>query len=557
LRATPNLDFTSAKLTETWLRLFVEMVKKIYQNLTNVINGNLGFGDGTNADNINGVWSNVTAPGAPNTDFTITHNLGRIPVGYWVMQADRATDIYTGSVAATKTQLTLRSSVASAVLRIFIVCLILSLLAFGATAQTTNLTIQVTDTGSQSWNNGTWSVVLVSPPGAIPFGPPFNNIGTTTPVPNQTQSGSLSATGSATMTLTQNTGITPTNSQWRFTVCSQATSPCFTQFVTVTATTTATITPPVILVQAGPNAVAYADSEVVAGVGGTYYNVTLIQQRICQVVTGATCTTWANIGGGGGVSGAAQNPNPGPPWFNVKAYGAKGDGQASVNGVTNGTTTLTCSDCTFTAADVGKQIAGTFNYSTQITTGTTITGFTNSTTITMSNTIGALSGISIVWCTPDDTAIANAVTAAVAAMKSITSSGNLGILASAPTLYFPAGNYCLLNQYINIAPSAARSGIALIGDGSEITRITAVNGFTQPNFMTWTGSVNYAKLYGITFDGGHTATETGTALNLSAATQDVRDVVVQHFNGNIAVFATGSVHAYRLVVVDNNAGGFA
>jgi len=322
LRAIPNLDFTSAKLTETWLRLFVEMVKKVYQNLTNVINGNLGFGDGTNADNINGVWSNVIAPGAPNTDFTITHNLGRIPVGYWVMQADRATDIYTGSVAATKTQLTLRSSVASAVLRIFVVCLILSLLTFGATAQTTNLTIQVTDASSQTWNNGTWSVVLVSPPGVVPFGPPFFLFGTTTPVPGQTQSGSLNATGAATMTLTQNSGILPSLSQWRFLVCPNATSVCFTQFITVTAVTTATITPPAIIVQPGPGPLAqsYADGQVQGtAIGNRYYNVTSAKERVCTVVTAGVCTTW--VDGGSGAAGAAAgvpiqtqvNNGGGPP----------------------------------------------------------------------------------------------------------------------------------------------------------------------------------------------------------------------------------------------------
>ncbi len=121
MRATPNLDFTVIEPTLKSLKAFVGMLKSIYQSLTLVINGNLGFGDGTSPDNLSGSWINVVAPAAPNTDFTVNHNLNRLPVGYLTMQKDRATDVYTGSIVSTKTQLTLRSSVASAVLRIFVV----------------------------------------------------------------------------------------------------------------------------------------------------------------------------------------------------------------------------------------------------------------------------------------------------------------------------------------------------------------------------------------------------------------------------------------------------
>jgi len=135
MRATPNLNFTVVEPTKKSLGTFVTMLRSVYQNLVNVINGNLGFGDGTNADNINGVWINVVAPVAPNTDFTVTHNLGRLPVGYWPMQKDRACDVYTGSVAATTTQLTLRATAASAVLRLFVVVLLLGLIVPRSEAQ--------------------------------------------------------------------------------------------------------------------------------------------------------------------------------------------------------------------------------------------------------------------------------------------------------------------------------------------------------------------------------------------------------------------------------------
>jgi len=121
MKAAPNLNFTVVEPKKDSLNQFVQMLKQVYQNLIGVINGQIGFGDGTNLDNINGSWINVVAPVAPNTDFTVNHNLGRLPVGYWIMEKDRACDVYTGGVAATTTQLTLKATVASAVLRLFIV----------------------------------------------------------------------------------------------------------------------------------------------------------------------------------------------------------------------------------------------------------------------------------------------------------------------------------------------------------------------------------------------------------------------------------------------------
>lgn len=138
MKATPNLNFTVIEPSKESLNVFVQMLKNVYQNLVGVINGQVGFGDGTNLDNINGSWVNAVTPVAPNTDFTINHNMQRIPSGYWVMQKDRAVDIYTGSIAATSTQLTLRATVASAAIRLFIIGLLFGLMAPRSEAQGAN-----------------------------------------------------------------------------------------------------------------------------------------------------------------------------------------------------------------------------------------------------------------------------------------------------------------------------------------------------------------------------------------------------------------------------------
>lgn len=99
---------------------FASMLRKLYEQLVRIVNGNMSFGNGLTPDNIAGVWATVTTPVAPNTDFTITHNLLYVPVGFIVMNQSVAGVIYKGSVAWSKTTITLRCNVASDTILIFI-----------------------------------------------------------------------------------------------------------------------------------------------------------------------------------------------------------------------------------------------------------------------------------------------------------------------------------------------------------------------------------------------------------------------------------------------------
>ncbi len=113
-----SLDFVSAKPPE--LNSFSRMVNKLYQQLARIVNGQIAFGNGISRDNIDGNWVATATPVVPNTDFTLTHNLGRIPVGYIIATKDMAVDIYTGGVSWTATQITLKASVGSATVNLFI-----------------------------------------------------------------------------------------------------------------------------------------------------------------------------------------------------------------------------------------------------------------------------------------------------------------------------------------------------------------------------------------------------------------------------------------------------
>ena len=109
------------------MRLRAQLEKnlhKAWSELARVFNGHVSFGNNTEAkdpsQNIDGVWLNFVTP-TPDTDFTVDHNLGRLPVGYIVMTKTAPVDIYTGSMLATATQLTLRATNNAVAVALFVI----------------------------------------------------------------------------------------------------------------------------------------------------------------------------------------------------------------------------------------------------------------------------------------------------------------------------------------------------------------------------------------------------------------------------------------------------
>lgn len=114
-----TLDYTPQEPPE--LKKWALMVRKLYEQLARIVNGLISFGNGLKRDNIDGEWATVADTGAANTDFTITHNMLRIPVGFIVMTSSSGGVVYKGSVAWTTTTITLRDTVAHDSILIFIV----------------------------------------------------------------------------------------------------------------------------------------------------------------------------------------------------------------------------------------------------------------------------------------------------------------------------------------------------------------------------------------------------------------------------------------------------
>lgn len=107
--------------------------------------------------------------------------------------------------------------------------------------------------------------------------------------------------------------------------------------------------------------------------------------------------------------------NAGAWVFDVRKYGAKGDGQSAIDGaMTNGQAVLTCASGPFKASDVGKAImvkgALTSGATTLV---TTITGFTSATQVTLgaSATLTVTNAL-VLWATDDTAALQATINAA-------------------------------------------------------------------------------------------------------------------------------------------------
>jgi hypothetical protein len=103
--------------------------QQTYQQVAKTVNNNIEFGNPqSGAGNIKGQWGKVAGsttivtPGAPNTDFVVTHNLGQPAVGVDVKSKNMAVDVYTSPSAnpSPNTQIILRASAASATITLFI-----------------------------------------------------------------------------------------------------------------------------------------------------------------------------------------------------------------------------------------------------------------------------------------------------------------------------------------------------------------------------------------------------------------------------------------------------
>src|SRR5271170_1420186 len=177
--------------------------------------------------------------------------------------------------------------------------LLLLLSPVGALASTSVLTNTIiTDPDSQTWNNCTWSALVVSPNGAPTIS------GTLVPIASLTASGSCSSSGQITATLLDTGSIDQTGASWQFTLTPNASfGPTVISTTAVTGATpnlsTVLSAVPAPRYPPGTFSFGYLDKEIQNPiVGSVYFNVTGGCQHQNSLSGWSTCSS----GGSGTVS---------------------------------------------------------------------------------------------------------------------------------------------------------------------------------------------------------------------------------------------------------------
>lgn len=176
--------------------------------------------------------------------------------------------------------------------------------------QNSAVTATITDSDGQTWNNGTFTITFVPIQGVASY--QWN--GGVLDQAHMTFTGTMNGFGILAKTIPDSSTISPSGTQWRFTLCSNTSAPCSNITLPVSGGTpnlssvlSAGVKAPRI--NSGQGAFAYADVEVntPSTAGLTYYSVTLALLRIWSG------SSWSSIsvGGSGTVGNGQQLQEPG------------------------------------------------------------------------------------------------------------------------------------------------------------------------------------------------------------------------------------------------------
>lgn len=167
-------------------------------------------------------------------------------------------------------------------------------------AQTTAVSATITDSDGQTWNNGTFTVIFIPKAGAP--GPYIYNGSPMTNAQKGPYMGTMNGSGSMSVSLPDNSFITPSGSQWQFTLCPNSSGGCSQVTTAVSGATfnattlfSTNVTAP-RFPATGPGQYGYSDVEVttVPGPGGYYFQV---GTNVLRFWNGSAFTTQPNSGG--------------------------------------------------------------------------------------------------------------------------------------------------------------------------------------------------------------------------------------------------------------------
>lgn len=92
-------------------------------SLFTALKGRVRFGsttDGHRGENISGEFQVFTSNATPDTEDTVAHTIGAVPVGYIVLKQDKAGSLYMSGTAWTSSNVYFKCDVASVAFTIFL-----------------------------------------------------------------------------------------------------------------------------------------------------------------------------------------------------------------------------------------------------------------------------------------------------------------------------------------------------------------------------------------------------------------------------------------------------
>lgn len=102
---------------------YIPQLEVDLENIFLAMKGRIRFGtgvDGARGENISGEFQIYTSNGSADTEDTITHTLGSVPIGFIVINTNKGGVTYDGGTAWTATSIFLKNSTTSATTTIFI-----------------------------------------------------------------------------------------------------------------------------------------------------------------------------------------------------------------------------------------------------------------------------------------------------------------------------------------------------------------------------------------------------------------------------------------------------
>ena len=102
-------------------------IRRLDANMTKLFllsQGRNRFGDGSDAEfgeNISGQFQVYTSNATPDTEDTISHDIGSTPIGYIILKQNKAGSLYTGTTSWSSSNVYLKCSIASVTFTIFLI----------------------------------------------------------------------------------------------------------------------------------------------------------------------------------------------------------------------------------------------------------------------------------------------------------------------------------------------------------------------------------------------------------------------------------------------------